>query len=118
MGFLLLNAATELHQLFRLPALWSHYLHHKQEDPGMSLLAFLHLHYSVATHPQDGDEQEDGALPFRSVGTLQHIDLNWTPVGMEESALPPVPSPVFVVFPERLTSRFPSGVFHPPQATA
>jgi hypothetical protein len=69
----LLNSATELHQLFKLPSLIAHYLHHRQEDKSITFFDFLRIHYSE-NHPLDNDDEEDNQLPFKSDGTICHID--------------------------------------------
>ena len=84
----------------------------------MTLLEFLRLHYADAEHPDDGDEQEDESLPFRSVGTLQHIDLNWIPAPEQEMSRTLMPVRQFFHYQEPLCSRIPSGVFHPPRNSA
>ncbi len=68
-----LNSATELHQLFKLPSLLAHYLHHRQEDKSITFFDFLRIHYSE-NHPLDNDEEEDNQLPFKSDGNICHID--------------------------------------------
>ncbi|MBK6826599.1 MAG: hypothetical protein IPG86_06945 [Chitinophagaceae bacterium] len=40
----------------------------------MTLVDFLQLHYNSQEHPNDNDDQEDEELPFRSAGTIAHID--------------------------------------------
>lgn len=74
LAFLLLSAATELHQLMKIPLLITHFQYHRNAEPGMSLFAFLKLHYASGEHPNDRDDEEDNQLPFRSMGTLQHTD--------------------------------------------
>jgi|CXWL01.1.fsa_nt_gi hypothetical protein len=71
---LVMTAGTELHQFFRIPVLINHYWHHRQENPSITLLEFLKLHYAD-NHPDDKDESEDAALPFKSAGALNHIDI-------------------------------------------
>ena len=73
-ALLFLNASTELHQFSRLPFLLTHYRDHKAENPLMSVLFFLKLHYSD-THPADNDDKEDQQLPFKTVVTLIHTDI-------------------------------------------
>jgi hypothetical protein len=76
-AFLILNAGTEFHQLFKLPVLVQHFLHHRKEDPSVSFIHFLKIHYTDKNHPADNDEREDNNLPFKSTGNISHFD---TPV--------------------------------------
>jgi len=68
-------SATELHQLIRLPQLVAHYHEHKQEDPSLSLIGFLQLHYT-ANHPMDNDDNDDNQLPFKSTEAIGHVDFS------------------------------------------
>jgi hypothetical protein len=55
---------SELHQFLRMPVLIQHFIEHRQEDPSISLLSFLSLHY-IHQYVQDEDYQRDQQLPFR-----------------------------------------------------
>ncbi|MCF3107619.1 hypothetical protein LL912_02390 [Niabella sp. CC-SYL272] len=57
-----LVSATEVSQLLKIPILVKHFVDHRQQDPGMTLWAFLKMHYD---HPvKDADYQTDQQLPF------------------------------------------------------
>lgn len=71
---LFLGSSTELHELARIPALLKHYSHHRSENPSLSLLDFLKLHYA-GNHPDDNDESEDKGLPFKSGESMIHTDI-------------------------------------------
>lgn len=73
-AFLFLGSSTELHELARIPALLKHYSHHHSENPSLSLLDFLKLHYA-GNHPNDNDETEDQGLPFKSGENMIHTDI-------------------------------------------
>ncbi len=75
LSFLLLNGVTELHQLWNLPLLAKHYTQHCKENPSMSLIDFLKIHYSDREHPADNDDNEDNKLPFKSSGKITHTDI-------------------------------------------
>lgn len=109
-----MNAATELHQFFKLPALLEHYRDHQRENPALSLLDFLKLHYTPH-HPNDGDQREDEQLPFKSAGTLSHIDMNWIPAAADPSPGVPVTGRLYSVPPCEETIRRSYGIFHPPR---
>jgi len=61
----ILFSQTEIHQLFRLPALFEHYREHKSANHSLSFLQFLRIHYQ--RFEKDGDYQRDQQLPFRDV---------------------------------------------------
>lgn len=116
LAMLLLCGTTEIHQFLKIPLLIAHYQHHKNEFPELTLRGFLQIHYSTKEHPNDNDEQEDEELPFRSSGTIAHID-PFQPVLKEFQLSVPV---------RALSSRnphYPEGrpqhpvyaIFHPPQ---
>jgi hypothetical protein len=115
LGVLILNSATELHQLLKLPLLIQHYIHHQSKDPSLSFLAFLKIHYTDPQHPNDNDDREDNELPFKSIGSISHLD---TPI-MEKRVV--VDFNLFV--PEKSTNYNREGipkhmsfsVFHPPR---
>ena len=75
LGVLILNSATEMHQLLKFPFLIQHYRHHRNEDSSMSIMDFLKIHYSDRHHPNDNDDSDDNELPFKSVGDVSHIDI-------------------------------------------
>lgn len=60
--------ATDFNQLLKLPLLVKHYVKHKQENPRMSIGAFIKMHY-IDKQPFDADYQQDMQLPFK-----QHDD--------------------------------------------
>jgi hypothetical protein len=66
-------SSTEAYQLLKMPALVVHYLQHSREDPEMSFLNFLHMHYAEA-QVMDADWQQDMQLPFKSCESgLSHV---------------------------------------------
>ena len=92
LSLLLLNGATELHQLWKLPLLAKHYQQHHKEDPSISLFEFLKLHYSDKEHPNDNDDNEDNNLPFKSSGDITHTDI---PVVVKRDIAAPVLIPQY-----------------------
>lgn len=61
----LLLGRTELHQLIRLPHLVHHFFDHQAEQPDLSLVDFLVMHY-LSGDVEDADFAQDERLPFRS----------------------------------------------------
>ncbi len=116
LAVLSVNGVTELHQFLKLPLLLNHFRHHRMEDPSISLLEFLKIHYSTNQHPDDNDDSEDNELPFKSMGTIQHTD---APLSFKKEINTSVP--VFVrekysiIHPEGIPCHRPYSVFHPPQ---
>lgn len=55
---------VEFHQFLRIPALIQHFVEHRQQDPSISFMAFLKLHYAGQIVVDD-DYQRDNELPFR-----------------------------------------------------
>lgn len=63
-----LFAVTEAHQLLKLPMVFHHYVDHQQEDPQMSFMSYLVLHYLQ----HDSHEHDNGAhgnMPFKNTST-------------------------------------------------
>ncbi len=59
-------ATTEAGQLLKLPGLLDHYITHAQRD-NFSFSDFMKVHYTQG-HPNDGDEQEESRMPFKTLG--------------------------------------------------
>ncbi|HWC52148.1 MAG TPA: hypothetical protein VG676_01090 [Chitinophagaceae bacterium] len=57
-----ISSSTELHQLLRLPVLFSHYQEHKQDDEKTGFADFIVFHYFNGDIT-DGDSTHDD-LPF------------------------------------------------------
>jgi hypothetical protein len=55
---------AELHNLFKLPVLISHFREHRAEDPSISFFTFIRIHYFDPL-VVDEDYQRDQQLPFR-----------------------------------------------------
>lgn len=110
-----LNSATELHQLFKLPFLVTHYQDHRQEDPSLTLAEFLRVHY-FGQHPADNDDPEDRQLPFKSDGNIIHLDV-FTPVVKEtlEKKEFPVSGTTCTIHPEGMLVNRSFSIFHPPR---
>lgn len=61
-----LFGSTQVGQLVKLPILVQHYFEHKSDNPGISLLAFLQMHYNEKVVIDD-DYKRDMQLPFKTV---------------------------------------------------
>ena len=60
-----LASNTELHEVMKFGAFVSHYSEHKAEDPGLSLLGFIRIHYEGEVK-YDEDYSRDMQLPFKT----------------------------------------------------
>jgi|YelNatPaOPRAMG01_1025707.scaffolds.fasta_scaffold01282_10 hypothetical protein len=60
-----LFGSTEAYQLLKLPLLMEHYLQHRSENPEISFISFLKLHYNKKLIIDD-DWQQDQQLPFKT----------------------------------------------------
>ena len=115
LGVLLLNSATEIHQLLKLPFLIHHYRDHRNENSSISITDFLKIHYSDGQHPNDNDDSDDNELPFKSIGDISHID---TPVLEKRST---VYSDIYQrekpisYYPEAIPAHRSFSIFHPPR---
>lgn len=85
-----LLAATEAHQLLKLPVVFQHFNEHKQENQGISLLQFLTMHY-FNDDPKDDDYERDMQLPFKTNGEhLSPISPAFVPFFVEAKIEKPV----------------------------
>lgn len=55
---------TELHELFTLPILITHYIAHKKQNPEQDILQFLQEHYSDQEHTHSNSNTHK-QLPFK-----------------------------------------------------
>lgn len=62
--FVYLFANTELHQLAKVSAFMEHFKEHKLENPDMTLVSFVILHY-FSGNLKDADYAQDMKLPFK-----------------------------------------------------
>lgn len=107
---------TELHQFLRIPLLLSHLKEHRETEPGLSLFAFLYIHYATGHHPDDRDDREDNELPFKSVATIQHTDPGFPFLKELFPDIPEICLQSFKTFhPEGDPLSVSYGIFHPPR---
>lgn len=65
-------SATELNQLLKTPILIQHFITHKKENPKLSFVGFLEMHYFNG-NPHDKDYNQDMRLPFKSHNTCVNL---------------------------------------------
>lgn len=63
-----LSTVTEFRQLFKLNSFIEHYKEHKAEDPSLSMLDFLDIHYGHG-NVLDDDYEKDMKLPFKTTNS-------------------------------------------------
>lgn len=112
---LFLGSSTELHELARIPALLKHYTSHLSEDPSLSLLDFLKLHYT-GNHPNDNDESEDQGLPFKSGENIIHPDIPLVKItGSDDNPVNYFTGKAITCHPEGALLQRSVSIFHPPR---
>ncbi|MFY8025179.1 MAG: hypothetical protein ACOVNO_07515 [Sediminibacterium sp.] len=62
-----LCSTTEAHELLKIPVVFQHFIEHQQEDPQISVIQFLHIHY-LQGDVKDKDYDRDMQLPFKTAG--------------------------------------------------
>ena len=116
LSFLL--SATELHELFRVPFLVSHYQQHRRVNASMNIWDFLALHYSNE-HPNDQDEQEDQGLPFKSSANINHLDQPWLQSPSTLGSPYPISIQQFIIpYSDGHPCGKVDGIFHPPNCSS
>jgi hypothetical protein len=113
-----LIGTTEAYQLLKLPSFVKHYFEHSQEDPQLTLMAFIKMHYNE-TVDIDGDWQKDMQLPFKT-----HEDgTSLLPLGyFPPTHVTPLRAPVLIVskpriipFHQFLFDLYSADIFQPPR---
>lgn len=62
-----LCSTTEAHELLKIPIVFQHFLEHQAENQGISVAAFLKMHY-LQGDVKDKDYARDMQLPFKTAG--------------------------------------------------
>lgn len=85
-GFTTLNVAT-LNQFPRIAMLIVHFMEHQERDNKITLADFLNMHY-MGHDANDGDDQKDAQLPFKSLSALSMVQFTYpTPIEITLSNL-------------------------------
>ena len=116
LGVLILNSATEMHQLLKFPFLMQHYLHHRNVDSSMSIVDFLKIHYSDGQHPNNNDDSDDNELPFKSIGDIFHIDIPVLEKRTTAYSIIYQREKAISYYPEGIPAHRSFSIFHPPRA--
>lgn len=113
-----LFGTTEAYQALKLPLLIEHYVKHKHENPRLTLVGFLRLHYSGKA-VFDADYRQDMRLPFKTqenTSVFSAVNDVPQPVCIRIES-PLVVSTDYILLDARIDlPAFPNSVFQPPRA--
>ena len=115
---ILLFTNAEFHQLVKLPVLIEHFREHRRENPDISFLQFLRLHY-LGKILVDDDYHRDQQLPMRDSEACQVILSCVCECPDHSTEQAPIPSgdKTFCLYRERNKPRFSvPDIFQPPRA--
>lgn len=117
MLFILFLNNTSWSQVFKLPALVTHYIEHHQLDQNVGVVEFLSMHY-WGHDLDDDDEDKDNQLPFKKVDS--HICLQ-VAIPVAKPAIEKQELPVIKTIQPVLQDGTPSNpalssLFRPPRA--
>lgn len=71
-------AQTELHQLLKFSVFAQHFAEHKKENPNISVVNFIVLHY-LSGNIKDKDYEKDMQLPFKTADCATAFSVATTP---------------------------------------
>ncbi|MBK8601350.1 MAG: hypothetical protein IPN80_13105 [Flavobacterium sp.] len=79
-----LFTASQLSELFKLPILAEHFVEHQNENPNLSFMDFIRIHY-MQGDVFDDDFDKDMKLPFKSQSSCNYSNITFfQPVGSFE----------------------------------
>ncbi|MEO6832250.1 MAG: hypothetical protein ABI378_07620 [Chitinophagaceae bacterium] len=114
-----LLATTELGQFLKIPAFVSHFQEHKHDNKGLTLLAFIYIHYANED-VNDADYDKDMKLPFKA---CDNSSLQFSITTLPESIEIPSkklsyfsPKEKYFVPSQDFTAAFHSLIWQPPRA--
>ena len=111
-------SATELVQLFKIPVLLHHFKEHRADDPSISFMQFIRLHYDKIV--KDDDYQEDQQLPFRDAecaGVITIItDVPPQLIKFEQQEFAEKPAKLYPKENPAYSHHFSNTIFQPPRA--
>ncbi len=111
---------TELYQLFKIPVLFEHFNEHKKEDPTITFMQFIKLHYDKIVI--DEDYQRDQQLPFRNSEFAAVItivtDIPPQVIKLEQEEFRALPRKFYPSVNANYTHSFSNIIFQPPRVVA
>lgn len=108
---------ADLLELTKIPELLKHFEDHKQENPSITLLEFLHLHYADSHHANQ-DRPLHQKLPFSKHNQQHSVSLQVIQSFEEIKSsqnLTLLRKIEFVLYSERTWITLPSTVWQPPR---
>ncbi len=111
---LLLNS-SEFDQLVKLPALFSHYIEHRQLDTQLSFVSFIKEHYQSDVDHSDSKHQN---LPFKShecqsINQILVLDTHHANLALVYAQ---IEDEKFEIIPDFYNSERVASIWQPPQA--
>ncbi len=114
--FSFLFSGTEIHELFKVPHLLSHYVEHASESKEISLLDFLKEHYNGTENSHHDTHKDKGCLPFQGkdhVNPMNNLILNKTTIIVFQKTI--TEQNQVISFHENSISSFNGSVWQPPK---
>ena len=106
-------ATTEAGQLLKLPGLLDHYVTHANRD-NLSFFDFMKVHYVVG-HANDGDEQDESRMPFKTAGPVFTAPV-FSPASAVEAPVLHTKAILHIPIPSAYKLSDPLfSIFHPPR---
>jgi len=115
---LYLTVNTEFHQVLKIPALFTHYAEHQQQNRAVQFIDFLILHYA-GEDVKDADYDQDQQLPFKNSHCIQNsIFIGIPPEKISAPSIPlfTVSQKQLTALPPFATSSFRFSIWQPPKA--
>lgn len=101
-----------------MPVVFEHFQAHKQKNKSISFIGFLYGHYSN-TQDDDGDDEQDRQLPFKShnTGSLAALFIFTGALPQSYNISPPVPdvNEHFFLQAQFLPATFNTTIWQPPR---
>lgn len=118
MAYILLSSIlisnTEMHEIFMLPALYSHYMDHKSEQESISLVDFIQIHY-LDEDGDSSDNSDERKMPFKghystvSIAFFNKIVDNFVFIDTPKTMVVPVEGNYLIV------SSYLNNIWQPPK---
>jgi hypothetical protein len=111
---------TELHQFFKIPVLFEHLSEHRKQDPSITFIQFIKLHYDKIVI--DDDYQRDQQLPFRNADCAAVItivtDIPPQIIKFEQREFRSLPRKLYARENFGYSHNFSNSIFQPPRQVA
>ena len=107
---------TELHELFKVPALIAHFIEHCQDEKDLSFCEFLHEHYCHEHFKCSHAQENDHELPFQCCD-FTHLIITGVVSSPEQLSIPLFESHLthVVSYAEQCVSKPEMDIWQPPR---